>query len=118
MPWTDLSAPTNLKYLKELGGILLAPDDTPIVIKWWTDFKSSVNSQSMTMTGGAFAEYNADALYTSAEYSGDVTVVDLRAPVQSGSEFKYISMGIEADISGFPFALQSATLVARIGRNA
>jgi len=116
MPWNSLQGDNALKYLKEVGAVMLAPADTSIVFKWWTDFKSNVHTVTKTVSGGAFAEYNADALYSVAEYSGDITVKDLRVWVETGSEFKYISFGVEVDINGFPFAIQSASIVARAGR--
>ena len=116
MPWHASKAQDHLKYLKELGAIVMAPDDTAIVFKWWTDFKSNVHSVNKTVTGGAFAEYNADALYSVAEYSGDITVKNLRVTVEEGSEHQFLSMGIEVDINGFPFAIQAATTVVRHGR--
>ena len=118
MPWVEgPGGAGRLNFLKEIGAIVLAPDDTPIVFKWWTDFKSNVHSVTKTVTGGAFAEYNADALYSVAEYSGDITVKDLRVVVETGSEHQFASIGIQVDINGFPFALQSARTVVRAGRS-
>lgn len=108
----------RLNHLKEIGAIVMAPDNTPIVFKWWTDFKNNVHTVNKTVEGGAFAEYNADALYTVAEYSGDITVKDLRITCESGAEHKFLSVGIEVDIDGFPFAIQSVTTVVRPGRPA
>lgn len=116
MPWNPNDAPGVMKYAKEIGGIFLAPDSTTVTIKWWTDFKSNVNSATFALTGGAFAEYNADALYSSAEYSGDITVANFRVPVEQGSEYQFISMGLSVAIDGFPFAIQTASIVARAGR--
>lgn len=118
MPWNSLGGDQLLKLLKEFGAVVMAPDDTPIVFKWYTDFKSNAHTVNKTVTGGAFAEYNADALYSVAEYSGDITVKDLRVWAESGSEFKFVSVGVEVDISGFPFAIQSVSIVARSGRSA
>jgi hypothetical protein len=116
-PWAPgPGGESRLNFLKELGAIVMAPDDTPIVFKWYTDFKSNVHSVTKTVTGGAFAEYNADALYSSAEYSGDITVKDLRVTVETGSEHQFLSTGLQVAINGFPFAIQSFRTTVRAGR--
>lgn len=116
MPWSENNGTGILKHVKEIGGIFLCPDSTTITIKWWTDFKSNVNTANATISGGAFAEYNADALYSVAEYSGDITVVNFRVPVEANSEHQFISIGLSVAIDGFPFAIQSASIVSRAGR--
>lgn len=116
MPWNEHGNSGILKHAKEIGGVFLCPDDTTITIKWWTDFKSNVNTSTVALTGGAFAEYNADALYSVAEYSGDITVVNFRTPVEASSEHQFLSIGLSVPINGFPFAIQSASIISRAGR--
>jgi hypothetical protein len=114
-PWTDFSEPSGLKLSKEMSAVLLAPQNTPVVFRWWTDFKANVHSTQKELNGGAIAEYGT-AEYGVDEYSGGITVKDLRAPMVGASEWRFASFGIATDIDGFPFAIQSMSVYAQRGR--
>ncbi|HZC80937.1 MAG TPA: hypothetical protein VE222_04330, partial [Nitrospiraceae bacterium] len=110
-PWTDggEGASTALKLSKEISAICLAPQGTPVVFKWWTDFKANPHSVTKSLVGGAIAEWGV-AHYATDEYGGSLNVKTLRVSMVGGTEWRYANFGIETDINGFPFAIQSATL--------
>lgn len=116
-PWTDAGDGSVMKLGKEIAAVCLAPQGTPVVFSWWTDFKSNPHSSTVSLNGGAVAEYGT-GLYSTDEYGGSLNVKELRVPMMGGTEWRYARFGIQADINGFPFAINSATLYVKPSRMA
>jgi len=104
---------TPWKMLKRLKLIAYSPGAVTAVFKWWWDFQRTFSSANVTYEGDGTSEYNVDN-YDVAEYSGGSSQRISNIPASGSGQ--YFQIGLEVEINGAPFALQSVTAYYDTGR--
>jgi hypothetical protein len=112
--WLDLGDENAyLKMLKRIKLIAFSPAGVSPTVKWFWDFKRDLFYHTLTYIGDGSDEYgNGD--YGTAEYSGVLSQrIDL-VPTRGTGQFFMI--GVELEVDGQPFAVQSLTAYYQKGR--
>lgn len=105
--WLDTGDANPIwKMLKRMRVMMLSPGGYAVVFKWWFDFSAEPWNNTRTYTADTNSEYNVDE-YAIGQYGGVTSQrIDNFSLAGSGQFFK---LGVEVEINGFPFALQSVT---------
>lgn len=115
-PWLDLGQDyaQRLKILKRLTAIIYVRNQTNIAFKWYIDFDTNGQADSVTSVGATSAEWGS-AEYGVAEWSGGLLLQLLH--VNANGTGQYFRFSIEADVTT-DFAIQQTGIFAKIGRMA
>lgn len=112
--WLDIAEQNNqLKMLKRLKIVAFSPKGVTVTAKWFFDFKRDFGFSQFTYEGDGSDEYNIGQ-YGTAEYSGGISQRINYVP--AGRSGQYMLLGIETEINGQPFAVQSITAYYTLGR--
>jgi len=113
-PWMDLGQDytARLKALKRIGALLFARTSAIVAFTWFTDFSSSGNTATRTVSGGTNAEWGS-AQWNLDQWSGGLLLNLLN--IQAGSTGQYFSLQIQTNTDS-NFAVQQANLLAKILR--
>lgn len=103
----------TLKILKEVKLIAFSPKGVTVTLKWFFDFKRDFGFYQMTYAGDGSDEYGTGA-YGTAEYSGGLSQRIDKVPASGDGQF--MLLGVETEINGQPFAVQSITAYIMPGR--
>lgn len=106
-------SPSNLKFLKKITPTIIGGATTTFTIKWAYDFSTDYKSQTYTIGGSTIAYYGISE-YNDAEYTAGTQISAPRINCTGGGN--YVTIGIEADISGSPLSLQEFNIQATMGR--
>ena len=118
-PWTDMgqidpSLSSRLKILKRAAITVFTTATQDLSLRWYTDFSSTLLSETVSVTANPYASYYGIAQYGIGTYSSSVNLVKAKTPMsRTGQFFKF---GIYANISGSSFSLQFLNIEAKIGR--
>ena len=107
---------SKTKMLKKMIPTIVGGADAAVVLKWAYDFSEEFSSQVITIgsTSSNTAYFGVSEYSTAAEYTGGTLTSRLKANTTgSGST---VTIGIEADINGFPLSLQEINTQALIGK--
>lgn len=112
--WLDLGDENAyLKMLKRIKLIAFSPGGVSPVVKWFWDFKRDLFFHQLDYEGDGSDEYgNGD--YGTAEYSGVLSQRIDFVPTRGTGQF--FMLGVELEIDGHPFAVQSLTAYYVKGR--
>lgn len=94
------------KMLKRLRVLMFSPGGYSVVFKWWYDFSPDAWSAVRTFAADANSQYNVDE-YAIAQYGGVTSQRIDSVPLAGSGQF--FKLGVEVEINGFAFALQSIT---------
>lgn len=112
--WIDQQeANAILKIPKRMKILAYAPAAATVTLKWFFDFKRYLNYAQATFTGDAADEFDVGD-YGVAQYNGTLAQRSITVPMSGSGQ--YILVGIEAEINGAPFAVQSLTIYQVPGR--
>lgn len=112
--WLDLQEQNEtLKMFKRAKLLAYSPGGVTVTVKWFYDFKRYVNYAQVTYQGDALDEYGTGE-YGIAEYSGGLAQRINYFPMSGSGQ--YILLGVETEINGLPFAVQSITGYYSTGR--
>ena len=107
---------SKTKMLKKMIPTIVGGANAAVVLKWAYDFSEEFSSQVITIgsTSSNTAYFGVSEYNTAAEYTGGTLTSRLKANTTgSGST---VTIGIEADINGFPLSLQEINTQALIGK--
>lgn len=112
--WLDLSDENAfLKAMKRIKLIAFSPAGVSPIVKWFWDFKRDLYFHQLNYVGDGSDEYgNGD--YGTAEYSGVLSQRIDFAPTRGTGQ--YFMIGVELEVDGSPFAVQSLTAYYQKGR--
>jgi hypothetical protein len=112
--WIDQGeANALLKIPKRMKVLAYAPAAATVTLKWFFDFKRYLNYAQATFSGDALDEFDVGE-YGTAQYSSALAQRDITVPMSGSGQ--YILVGIELEVDGQPFALQSMTIYQVPGR--
>lgn len=112
--WLDLGEQNAaLKFLKNMKLVAFSPAGVTVTLKWFFDFKRDFGYQQITYEGDGSDEYGTGQ-YGTAEYSGGLSQRINRVP--AGRSGQYMLFGVETEVNGHPFAVQSITGYFTTGR--
>ena len=124
--------PSRLKILKKLRPTLVGANSATVFVKWAYDFNTNYKTASFTVGNqtpyffsdprdasgnplAGLAEFsNPIDLQGLAEFTGGEVVT--RRPVNTTGDGTIITIGLEADINGFPLSLQEINVLALKGK--
>jgi hypothetical protein len=111
---TDIGQPSQIKFLKK-GGILLIGNSTQdVVVKFGFDYNTLFeNRVFFGNTGNLASEYNI-AEYNIGEYSGGLSILEAR--VNLGGSGRVVKLGIETVVEGSPISIQKVELFFKSGK--
>ena len=111
---TDIGQPSQIKFLKK-GGILLIGNSTQdVVVKFGFDYNTLFeNRVFFGNTGNNASEYNI-AEYGIGEYSGGLSILEAR--VNLGGSGRVVKLGIETVVEGSPISIQKVELFFKTGK--
>lgn len=109
----SFDAPSNLKFLKKIIATFIGGNTTTGTFKWAYDYKENYSSRAFTLSTDEPAEYGV-AEYNVGEYT--TGVLTTREDTNAGGSGSVVTIGVEANIDGFPFSLQELNIHATIGR--
>ena len=114
LPWMDLGQDysARLKALKRIGWLLFVRNSANITFKWYTDFNTSGQATSRTVSGGTNAEWGI-AQWDIDQWSGGL-LLDL-INIQATSTGQYFSLAIQTNTDS-NFAVQQGNLLAKLLR--
>jgi hypothetical protein len=110
--WMLLPPQDQLKMLKRMKTFLFCPSNRTVTFKWWTDFKPNLKTAAVAIEGDG-DEWNIDE-WSLMEWSGGRAIHEVFVPLSHIGQ--YVKVGIQMQVAGAPFAVQSMTLYTRPGR--
>ena len=131
-PGLTFGDPSRLKILKKLRPTLVGANSATVFVKWAYDFNTNYKTASFTVGNqtpyffsdprdasgnllAGLAEFsNPIDLQGLAEFTGGEVVT--RRPVNTTGDGTIITIGLEADINGFPLSLQEINVLALKGK--
>ncbi len=102
-----------LKMPKRMKVLAYSPAAATVTLKWFLDFKRYLHYAQATFTGDAADEYD-NGEYGTAQYSSALAQRSITVPMDGSGQ--YILIGVELEVDGQPFALQSLTIYQVPGR--
>lgn len=112
--WLDLGEQNaTLKMLKRIKVVAFSPAGLTVTAKWFFDFKRDFGFAQFTYEGDGADEYSV-GLYGTAEYSGGISQRITYVPASRSGQ--YMLLGVETEINGHAFAIQSLTAYYTTGR--
>jgi hypothetical protein len=103
------------KSLKRIKLISYSVGPATAVVKWWWDFSREPWSTTITFEGDASDQYATDE-YEAAQYGGTTSQRIDYAPLAGSGQF--FQLGLEMEINGAAWAIQTATMYYEPGRQA
>lgn len=140
-PGLTFGDPSKIKILKKLRPTVVGGDSASVFVNWGYDFSTSYNTKKFgvgnqvpyyfsnpvdgngnPIASGGLAEFsnpvdgegNPIATDGLAEFTGGTTTT--RPAINASGNGSVITVGLEADINGFPLSLQEINVLAMIGR--
>jgi hypothetical protein len=104
--WIMVEPKDRLKLLKRVKMFLYSPGTMNISFSWWRDFQQNLRVAQAELLGDG-DEWNIDE-WSLMEWSGGTAFHEVYLPL--GGAFQYAKFGIDCDIDGRPFAIQSFTI--------
>jgi hypothetical protein len=112
--WLDLGEENAiLKILKRIKLIAYSPAGVSPLVKWFWDFKRDLFFYQLNYIGDGSDEYG-NGEYGTAEYSGVLSQRIDFCPARGTGQ--YFMLGVELEVNGSPFAVQSLTAYYQKGR--
>jgi hypothetical protein len=112
--WMDLGEQNAvLKIGKRLKLLAYSPAGVTVTLKWFYDFKRVLHYAQITYVGDGADEYGTGDFGT-AEYTGVLSQRSDYVPMDGSGQ--YILIGVETEVNGHPFAVQSLTAYYMPGR--
>lgn len=112
--WLDQGENNDvLKIPKRLKVLAYSPSAMTVTLKWFFDFKRRLFFAQRTFTGAASDEYG-NGEYGTAQYGGNLAQRTITVPMSGSGQF--VMLGIECEVDGNPFAVQSMTMYQDYGR--
>ena len=105
--------PTLLKFLKKLAMTIIGGSGVTSFMKWAYDYQYNYRSVQYTLSGGDVAEYGI-AEYGIDEYTSG-TIIS-RPSANTGGSGYVVTIGLTANIDGYPLSIQQIDILALVGR--
>jgi hypothetical protein len=102
-----------LKIPKRMKVLVYSPAAMTVTLKWFFDFKRELHYAQASFQGDAADEYGNGEFGTD-EYGGNLAQRSVKVPMDGSGQ--YILLGIECEVDGDPFAVQSMTIFQDLGR--
>ena len=97
---------TQNKQLKNIILTAFSPSASIATVKWYWDFRLDFHSYQLEYNDDVVSEYN-ESNYDTAQYGGILSQRIDRIPGWGSGQ--YVSFGVEMDINGYPYAINSMT---------
>jgi len=104
--WILMDPQDRLKLLKRVKLFCYSPGTVNISFSWWTDFQYNIRVAQDELIGDG-DEWNVDE-WSLMEWTAGKAFHEVFFPV--GGSFQYVKFGLDVDINGLPFAVQSFTV--------
>ena len=114
-PGLTFGDPSKIKILKKLRPTVVGGDSASVFVNWGYDFSTSYNTKKFGVGNQVPYYYNtSETEFNIAEFTGGI--ITTRPPINASGNGSVITVGLEADINGFPLSLQEINVLAMIGR--
>ena len=115
-PWLDLGEDlgNRLKILKKIGAIVFSSFNGNMVIKWYTDFKTTSNTRTKEFSSVSSGSEWGIAEWGLDEFGGGAASQKIfRVPARATGQYFKIGFTVDVDST---FEVQQLELLAKIGR--
>jgi hypothetical protein len=111
---TDIGQPSQLKFLKKAGVLIIGNTTQDVVMKFGFDYNTLFQSRVFFgSTSNSASEYNV-AEYNIGEYSGGLAILEAR--MNLGGSGRVVKLGIETVVDGSPVSIQKVELFFKTGK--
>jgi hypothetical protein len=105
--------PSKLKFLKKIRPTIVGGSGLDVLLKWDYDFGSAYNTEILTLSDHATAEFGVDE-YAIGQFS--TGVLTSRNAINTNGSGGSLTIGLEVDINGGELSLQEINVLALVGR--
>jgi len=112
-PELSFGDPSKLKFLKKIRPTIVGGSGLNILFKWDYDFGSAYNSEFITLSSQATAEFGVDEFNIGQFSSG---VLTSKQAINANGSGGTLSIGLETDINGGQLSLQEINILALVGK--
>lgn len=112
-PGLTFGDPSKLKILKKLRPTLVGANSATVQVKWSYDFEETFKTASYTV-GNQTPAFFGEGEFNIGEFTGGS--LTSRRVVNTTGDGTIITIGLEADINGFPLSLQEINVLALMGK--
>jgi hypothetical protein len=112
-PGLTFGDPSKLKILKKIRPTLVGANSATVFAKWSYDLETFFKTQSYIVGDQTPAFFN-EGEFNIGEFTGGV--LTSRRTINATGDGTIITIGLEADINGFPLSLQEINVLALIGK--
>ena len=112
-PELSFGDPSKLKFLKKIRPTIVGGSGLNILFKWDYDFGSAYNSEFITLSSQATAEFGVDE-YNIGQFSSGV--LTSKQAINANGSGGTLSIGLETDINGGQLSLQEINILALVGK--
>jgi hypothetical protein len=125
-PGLTFGDPSKLKMVKKLKPTIIGGNSSLVSVKWGYDFSTSYNTLDFGVGNQVPFYFNeattqfgtspdtGGTVFTEAEFTGGI--ITSRPTINTSGNGSIVTIGIEAEINGFPLSLQEINVLALIGR--
>jgi hypothetical protein len=112
-PGLTFGDPSKLKILKKLRPTIVGANSATVFVKWSYDFEETFKTASYTVGNQDPAFFGVGEFGIGEFTGGSLTS---RRVVNTTGDGTIITIGLEADINGFPLSLQEINVLALMGK--
>ena len=105
--------PSKLKFLKKIRPTIVGGSGLDVLLKWDYDFGSAYNTEVLTLSDHATAEFGVDEFNIGQFSTG---VLTSRNAINTNGSGGSLTIGLEVDINGGELSLQEINVLALVGR--